>query len=403
VVNFVRSNGPEAAIRELVLPSRRVTAAIGDALMFSVCLDEPQDVTCNRLLWKLGFDKARYEDEYVLLRTRLDEFREEVLRVPERLSEEDRSRVRARGVNLFVSVEQFLETIVAYNVWLLASDHFTGTRFRYTKEDALSAVSSAMGPSIESGQEVLLWSTSGANSIGVLLGYLNAFRQWLRSRDTADRGAICRKEADYPHYAKDPLYAFPFRHTELWADVTPETMAAYTGLIDRICVQVSQAELTVVRNGLDHKREEDSFPTTDRMLACVSRVQDALDIADRERLVPKLYWVTKSEEDADGNECHSVADYRGSVLPLWGPSLVAAVPSISSARPYVVAPLDLINEPNSPLVFEVAPRTEYREYWKDYPRRRAIPANADAHEEEGSRPRNGVQTLAGDGSEISDS
>ena len=373
VMDFVRSRGPETAVRELILPSRDVTTEIGEALTFSVCPEESEEMTCNRLLWKLGFNTARYEDEYVLMRNRIAQFRDQVLQISAHPSEDERASVRACGVNLFVSVEHFLENMLCYNVWLVASDHFTGTHFMYTKQDALVAVARILGAEIQSGDNALHWSTDGTNTIGVLLAYLHAFLGWLKGRSDADRSAIKRKDADYPHYAKDTLWIFPFEHTELWADTPPEIMAAYIDLLDKISAQIAKSELTVVRNGLDHKREDGAFPSSDSMLACVSRLQQVVDSADSKRLLPKLFWGTKTEQDADGNVCDTFADYRGAALSLWDPSPVLAVPKKMFATPYLIAPFDFLNQPNSTLVFMVSPRTEYREYWKDYPRRRVVP------------------------------
>jgi len=375
VFDFLRTHGPEAAVKELVLPSRDVTAAIGESLVFSVCPEESEELTCNRLMWKFGFNIARYEEDYVLLRNRIADFREQVLQMSARPSEEERAAVRAKGVNLFVSVEHFLENLVCYNVWLLASDHFTGTDFQYTKQDALSAVAKALGEEIASGEEICRWSRDGANTIGSLLGYLNAFRNWLKGRFDADRQSLERREEDYPHYAKDTLWVFPFKHTQLWADTGPEVMASYIDVIDKLSTQIAQADLPLVRNGLDHKRDDDAFPSTDSMLACVTRLQQVVDTADSRRLLPKLYWGTKSHRDGDGNICDTFADYRGSALSLYDPSPVLTGPKKMFATPYLVAPFDFLNQPNSTLVFVVSPQTAYRDYWKDYPRRRVIPGD----------------------------
>lgn len=376
VMDLIRAKRPEAAVRELILPSRDVTARIADALTFSVRQEESEERTCNRILWKFGFNSARYEDEYVLLRSRIAQFREQVLQVSSRPSEEERAAVRASGVNLFVSVEEFLDDMLCYNVWLMTSDHFTGTHFFYTKQDARAAVARVLADAIRSGDETVHWSIDGANTIGVLLAYLNAFCAWLKSRTDTDRRVVARRKGDYPHYAKDTLWVFPFEHTELWADTTPEVMAAYVDLIDKTASQIAQSDLPLVRNGLDHKREDDAFPSSDTMLACVTRLQQIVDTADSRRLLPKLYWGTRSEQDADGNVCDTFADYRGTSLSLWEPSFVLAGPRKLFATPYLIAPFDFLNHPNSFLVFVVSPRTAYRDYWKDYPRRRVIPPEA---------------------------
>jgi hypothetical protein len=373
VMDFIRVHGPETAVRELILPSREVTTSLGEALNLRIHPGEEECEACRRFLWKFGFTLARYEDEYTILRNRIAEFRERVLQIPLQPDEHECARVRSVGVNLFVSVEQFLENLLCYNVWLLSSDHFTGTKFLYTKQDAVVAVSRLLGPEIESGVQVLRWSKAGENTLGVLLAYLQAFCNWLKNRPSADRSPVERSKRDYPHYAADELWIFPFEHTALWADIPAEVLAAYAGTFDKICAQVAQAEFPAVRNGLDHKREEGGFPDADKMLACVSRLQQIVDTADSRRLVPKLFWGVKSESDTNGNVCDSFADYKNMTVSLFSPSPVLSSPGTSFGVPYIIAPYDFLNQPNSTLVFRVSPRTEYREYWKNYPRRRVIP------------------------------
>ncbi len=375
VMEFIRSHGPKAGVKELILPSRDVTSYIGEYLTFQIFPKEDEDATCTRLLWKFGFNLARYEDEYFILRNRIAQFRDRVLQMPPQPNEDERARIRSIGVNLFVSVEQFLENILCYNVWLLTSDHFTGTNFCFSKQEAESAVLKVLGAEIKSGDESLKWSAEGANTLGALLAYLQAFRNWLKERPNTDNSAINRNQADYPHYSSDTLWIFPFEHTQLWADTDPRVMAEYVDLFDKVCIQIAQADLPSVRNGLDHWREENAFPEADKMLACVSRLQQVVDIADSKRLIPKLFWGVKEGRDADGNICYTFADYRDVSVSIWEPSPVFGGPKKSIGIPYLIAPFDFLNLPNSMLVFLVSPRTEYQEYWKNYPRRRIIPQN----------------------------
>ena len=104
-----------------------MTTSLGEALNIASLQGEEESEVCRRFLWKFGFTLARYEDEYAILRNRITEFRERVLQMPTQPDEHECARIRSVGVNLFVSVEQFLENLLCYNVWLLSSDHFTGT------------------------------------------------------------------------------------------------------------------------------------------------------------------------------------------------------------------------------------------------------------------------------------
>ena len=376
-MEFNRAYGPRRAVKELVLSSRAVTTAISKRLNLQFLEGESEENTINRLLWKFGFNLARYEDAYQILRNRLADFHRCVLQAGPRLAEPEKAKIRGLGANLFVSVESFLEDLMCYNVWLLSSDHFTGTRFRFARSDAQKSVLETLGSEITSRGEAFRWSLNGLNTLGTLLTYLQAYRVWLRERATGEKTKLVREEKDYPHYVKDEVFVFPFRHTALWADVEPQIMAVYVEMIEKICKQLGQANLANVRNGLDHKREDDAFPTLDEMLICVTRLQDVVEIADDGRLIPKLYWITRGEYERQDMLRITLEDYRGNTVSLWEPSLVVAIPKKSFGVPYLVAPLDFFNQPNAMLVFTVRSRSEYSEYWKDWPRRRFIPSTTE--------------------------
>jgi hypothetical protein len=332
------------------------------------------------LLWKLGFSVPRYDHEYQILRNRIAEFKAIVLQVPPRLTEEDRARIRSVGVNLFVSVEKFLTDLLTFNVWLLASDHFATTHFTYTLQDAIKSVASTLGSEIASGDQMLSWRIDGENALGTLLGYLGAFRKWLKARPDADRSAVKRKGEDYPYYAQDPCWTFPFAHVELWADVPQGVLALYIETIESISTQLAQAELASVRNGLDHNRDEAGFPAPDKMLACVSRLEQAVDLSDSRRVIPKLYWRVSENRDLHGQVADSFRDYRNCTFELCGPSPVRGPDRGAFGVPYLIAPADFLNIPNSTLMFRASPRTQWREYWNNYPRRRFIPPRSPGAE-----------------------
>ncbi len=391
IVDFVRVHGPERAVKELILASRAVTTAVAEKYVFQIFQTEDEEPTTKRLLWKMGFNLARYEDEYLLLRKRMSEFRECVLQLGSEPTENQMAKVRAVGVNLFVSVETLLENMICYNVWLLTSDHFTGTRFLYNKEDAHVAVTKALGEEVVSGTEKFAWRSDGSNTLGCLLAYMQAFRGWLKQRPNADAQPTARKPEDYPHYAEDTLWVFPFRHVELWADASAEAMATYCSIFERVCNQLGQADLPAVRNGIDHKRDDDKFPDSDKMLACVSRLQQVLHIVDSKRLIPKLFWGVKSESDSYGNTCSTFFDYRGNSVSLWEPSVVLAEPRKRFGTPYLIAPFDFLNQPNSTMVFSISSPSEYERYWKNYPRRRFIPPDVKQVLDEGNDASTGEQ------------
>jgi hypothetical protein len=68
-------------------------------------------------------------------------------------------------------VEHLLEEFIAFNVWLLASDHVNQTKFEYRFEDAVGAVSKTLGLSLRINDQDFAWRPSGGNVLGTLLVY----------------------------------------------------------------------------------------------------------------------------------------------------------------------------------------------------------------------------------------
>jgi hypothetical protein len=136
LLRYLRNTPPSTAINELVLASEPITTFLVEQLQYTGSLQSADLV--SHILWKIGFEVPRYSDTYRRLKTRLGVFRETILQLGQIQSEDDREKIRAAGVNLFVSIEQVIEELIAYNVWLLHSDHFLSTEFIFDLADAKS-------------------------------------------------------------------------------------------------------------------------------------------------------------------------------------------------------------------------------------------------------------------------
>src|SRR5262249_54798165 len=135
-----------------------ITQSICDKLLISGNRVSDESAA-QRILWKLGFDPPQFEDGLTRFRARLREFTETVLAVSPIEREEARDRVRAAGVNVFVSVEEFLDRLISYNIWLLATDHFM-SKFVFDPAVARRAVGAVVGTSLESGGSRVSWSVN---------------------------------------------------------------------------------------------------------------------------------------------------------------------------------------------------------------------------------------------------
>jgi hypothetical protein len=374
LVSFVRTKGPGQAVRELVLSSAQVTKAVCEAFRFPLRHARgADDLTVDRILWKLGFSPMQFEDPTTRFKARLVELKEVVLAATPIESEEARERIRAAGVNVFVSLEEFLDRLISYNVWLLSSDHFLGTDQEYSPLAARGRVAETLGGSVKSGDTEFAWDSSGANALGTQLCFLREAAEWVLSLPNRGRDDLRRRADDLPHFADREPLVFPFRHTALWADSDLVGLRYYTGLFGRVVKLVEEADPAAVRNGLDHFRDAGSFPEADKLLACIARLEQAVELADLNRLTPKVFWLYGEKGDRFGSVEYEFHDSCGRRLYLYGPRLVSGVHDPGFGAGYVIAPGDLLAVPNSSLVFRLREESEFSIFWKGYPRRRRIP------------------------------
>lgn len=373
LVEYLRSNGPKATVNEIVLSSAAITRILCTELQVRLSETGDKEKLAQRLLWKLGFDPVRFDQRLQRCHDRLDSLRDILLGVGSIDTESDRERIRAVGVNLFVSLEELLSDLLCFNVWLLASDHFADTEFTFDRAEALVVVAETLGNEIDTGEEKLSWSSNGENSLGVLLAYLQRSANWMLSLSEGDRADLRRPEADLPHFADDERRKFPFLHRALWADADPAQLRRFVDGYRSIVTLLGQADLASIRNGLDHFREASRFPKVDAMLACVARIEQAVQKADIERFFPKIWWVIDLQQDRNGQGQLVFGDYAERRLVHYKPSLISGLKKARTESPFVIAPGDLLGTPNSQLLFATQRKTEYSAYWEGYPRRRRVP------------------------------
>lgn len=377
LVSYLRIVGPKAAVRDLILSRQLITEQICKELWLPiesvVVVDE--DHMTNRILWKMGFAPPQFEDFYDHFESRLSIFNETVLSLTPIKSEGDREKIRAAGVNLFVSVEEFIDLLLSYNIWILGSNHFIGTKFIFDINQARKTVHLILGPTLYSDGIPYSWQTSGENSLGVLLRYLMESMEWMNQLSEKNRDDVMVLEKDLPHFSQRKYKKFPFRHTQLWADADLDELKKYVQGYCNIATLINLSNVAFVRNSIDHKREATKFPDGDMILACVARIRTAFEMADIGRYVPKVYWLKREQNDRFGLIDYELIDYKSRLLILQGPMMVSGVPKLSYKMPWLIAPGNLIGEANSYLFFIWLKMNEYGEYWKDYPRRRNIPQN----------------------------
>ena len=210
LMDYIRGSGPAQAIRDLILSNRPTALHVLRKMNLQMIESEDVEFSVNWLLWKLGFNPSRYDDDCSRLRTHVNQFNDVLLRIGVVRSEADRDTIRSAGVNLFVLVERFLEQLIAYNTWLLSVDHFLEPRFEYNANAALASVNEALEAPINAEGLEMKWNARGGNTLGVLLAYSAQLTNWMKSLSSRDRSIVERDKSDLPHFADHPELGFSF-------------------------------------------------------------------------------------------------------------------------------------------------------------------------------------------------
>lgn len=367
--NYLNVNGPKETVKSLILPDETICKTLKENLYLSVNPIEKTDIFINRLLWRIGFEPIDKDTMIFRLNERIDHFIDVLMQSSDSLTEHMRENIRSAGVNLFVSVEEFLESLITFNVWVLASDHFLKTKCTYNLFEARKIVSSVLGVTLKSDDQELSWDSNGKNTLSVLVRYLNESKRWMTSLIELDRDNYLRSKEDMPYYTKYEMQSFLYKHTQLWADMEATSLQTYISDFVAIIKLIGQANLSSVRNGIDHMRDESNFPQIDLMIACATRLKQASAIACTKRYFPNLLWLSKYERTRDGFIEYTLIDSKNQSYIVKGPSMYKNTGSPTFYCPWLVSPVKLSEYPNSHIIFKYKQSNEYDYYWEGYPRR----------------------------------
>ncbi len=170
---------------------------------------------------------------------------------------------------------------------------------------------------------------------------------------------------------------FPFRHKAFWADCVLDELNNYIQIYKKVVSLLNKANLAEIRNGLDHNREGYRFPSADSMIAGTARVKEAFELADLNRLIPKIFWLKSFRQENYGFEEFEFIDYKGRSFNLYGPKLIYGIPTRSKNDALIIAPGNFLGRANSTVNFALKNESRFSRYWHDYPIKELQEATVD--------------------------
>lgn len=364
--DYLEKYGPEYVVHNLILPSEDVCDYFSSKLSISINPLADTSTFVNRLLYRFGYVPI-FRDTIM---TRLDEAIMCFLNVLDDINVDDnvnKERVRSVGVNLFIAVEEFLDSFVTYNTWVLSSDHFVNTRLTYNLDKARKSVTTLLGATLYTEQQELKWDEGGGNTFSVLLRYLSELKKWIIKLPDRNRDDLKRNESDLPFYSQHAEIPFLYKHTQLWADLDINSIKQYINDFSNICDNIDRANICFIRNGIDHMRSDEKFPKVDDMRNCAYYLKIAADLACNKRYFPNPLWLNKEEISRKDIFKYTFIDSNNNSFTILGPFMFKETLIPNTTSPFLVAPIRVNEYTNTDIIFGFEQRNEYDSYWDGYP------------------------------------
>ena len=395
VERFILEKSPGSVIRELVFASHeKLVQALTHlgAAHFDLPTNRSEDrQLVNRILWKLGFPRTHFGSRLEAFYEKLTEFEKAASSSQSRM-EDWKENVRAAGVNCFAVVEEILDLSLAFSAWLLCSDHFA-EKHVFDLRRARVLVSEELSGVIQTEDGPLELSPGGDNTLFPLVAGFLALAQ--RSSELLQNVSKYRKpEVLLAHYTHDStLQVFPYKHQRFLFDACKEELDRTISLLQTSGSSLQRSSVITVRNGVIHPKQK--FPTRSDIDSCCVTLRETVQALEQAGLVPTLFATVKVENDGFGRHEITSVNYGDRHLK-WSPSpalhVIRSLPSVRD--PQVIVPSLHLPDTAEVLRFSVEEDSDYREMWRNYPRRRA-PSKEDIEETEGRTEPQPTSLVAG--------
>lgn len=371
VEDYINKEEPRHIIRNTVLSGpyqiNKTFEILNGYFKMPTSLDEEERLI-DKVLWKLGFNINIYPTFMSTFEDRMSKF-EEIIKESNTYSKSDQERIRSAAVNLFVSLEEILKHTLAFSTWLLLSDHFHKTRFKYNYADATKFMTETLNGFKLNDETVLEFDSNGRNTLYPLIEGFTALFSICDSYLNGNKEQFKRDVLEFPNFiGKTNLLDFPLNHKFLIFDIKTNSYIKVREIGLKLPTEFNKHKVLSMRNSLEHDRED--FPLKNDLINacdCISKLVDELKING---LFPNVYLFKSLFKDKHNRVVRTFEDYNGRQISISEIINYKGYPTPSSASPIVIVPAISFPESTEPLKIKYEENSEYLFYWKNYPRKK---------------------------------
>jgi hypothetical protein len=371
---LVNETDPRTIVRDLVVSRRGLFKGMTEYLQFGNFVPPAsaadKEALIDRVLWKLGFLVATYPTANDVFWRRLRTLQAAI--VGNTGSETGREEIRSVAVNFFVSLEEVLDSTLAFCVWSLFSDHYSESRperFKYNLTEARKVAASKLnGYPLGNGETLNISSSGRTNLFGLIEGLRITADLCENQISEEDRSAYERPAIDFPGYAGETgLELFPFENTLALLDLDEAAVHDIASLLRDASRSLVRSNLMSVRNRVPHGGGD--FPTEEEFATALTATEQVVRMLEDAGALPLVWQFTGSNVDEYGRSGSHLQNYRGKSLVLYYPSELETCGLPASGAPQVIFKIARIRGSSEVLRFAFQEDSEYSSMWDKYPRR----------------------------------
>ncbi|WP_391121102.1 hypothetical protein [Psychrobacillus sp. L3] len=368
--NLLMNENPKQIVRDFLLDNPKHIKFTFDYLIiknFYIPNDTLQEETLiNKILWKLGFNINSFPDYLTKYWDRLEHF-EKISYSMHSYKEEDKENIRSSAVNLFVSVEEILDASLSFITWVLLSDHYGETKFKFNLDNARLFMSQELSGRKITDSGPIIFDKNGKNTLYPLIQGFTILADYCNELVNT-RDIYKRNNTDIPSYVnKTDLYVFPFHHNKMVLDFTEEVYQNVYNLLKKVTLLFEQKNIASVRNRIEHKRED--FPDSVEINKACNALKEIGEILENNGICPVVYKFNGTFIDTFRRGLNSYINYKGQQINISTSSQynLANLPNLEDTL--VIMPAIRLENSNQYLRYRYNETSEYTKMYKGYPRR----------------------------------
>lgn len=332
--------------------------------------DQDKGKIIKKLLWKIGFDVNLYPEYINLFWDRYAKFISLLdSDVCQEYTERKMELIRSSAVNFFVSLEQILGYSLSFSAWMLLSDHYLDTRYKLNLDIAKSFMESKFS---EIEDDKLPFDPTGKYTLYPLIAGFSRL-SGICEEMIKNKERYKRQESDIQRpYKKTSIEVFPFLYRALILDLRDQDQKSVLDLLKEVASSLSRANVSNIRNRIEHPREKKEFPCRDeikRMCEVISNViKDLIDFG----LCPSVFWSTEIHVDSYDRRFTTCKDCRNREIELIISPQHNYCRFPNTSNPLVIVPGVHVGDSGELMRFHFEETSSYTEMWKNFPRKKFV-------------------------------